>query len=288
MDVILEGEDMPVLRSRSNGDLLWGYFYRLHILTLVEARDWELISTATWVHSDVPAPDWVMWGEPQSVKDREIHGCSINPDHITRREIVTLDLVLHGGPVLLPFVPTFGYTVCNSSVAQYIEKSGLKGVEFIPVNIVLNESDFADAKLFGLRLCGRDPRRLPIVEPAEMNKCANCGFGPVLCSECGDILVRCSKCGQKCVIAKEEQKRPRDGRIVNTIGEVSPCIIDGERWDGSDFCDGAMHGIVTGRALDSLLTAHVGPFRAEPLAIDVSQIDSARRARLTRSKTWIG
>ena len=63
-------------------------------------------------------------------------------------------------------------------------------------------------------------------------------------------------------------------------------IVDGRRWDGTDFFGGG-DGLqtVTRRAVDWLLSIHAYPFEAQPVPVNIAGMTKAERERLEQART---
>ena len=84
----------------------------------------------------------------------------------------------------------------------------------------------------------------------------------------------------------EKNKKNDDLYLVIQSWKSSlPSIIDGHRWDGSDFVyngieQGLHSPIVTKRVIDWLLNRHAAPFFARPMLVAVDKMTGEQRARL--------
>jgi hypothetical protein len=88
------------------------------------------------------------------------------------------------------------------------------------------------------------------------------------------------------IVAEDSLTGPGDRRIPIQIHLDGDGIVEGDTWDGTDFCDAT--GTVTTRFLDFLLAVHAFPFVAEPVLVDVSRMTEAQRKMLDESQELPG
>lgn len=107
------------------------------------------------------------------------------------------------------------------------------------------------------------PIRVPRLQPANRNRCADCGHGPLVCPTCGFSPFGCLECdGDSFALVREEPVN--DQQIVVAPYQIP--IIELRNWRGDDVF-GAYHTvIVTSRVVEWLVSCHIGRAIVSPLA----------------------
>jgi hypothetical protein len=273
---------MPIETIDQSGKLVKGYFYSLRAdfsrrRSGDEADDW--IFSSSEYEDSFAYCDGANW---RSEKER--FECSLNKEHKTDSEPVDVTVDLCGGGTIGGFVPDMSVALVNEQVAESINESGLKQAHASLVPIGTNQTPAKDPRVYHLHLSGRNPRRPHRIEPESANNCPYCGYGPLLCTVCGVGSAVCRKCKKRCIVSRDKWRGEKDPRIVIDDRPNIEQIIEVNRWDGSDLCGGWLRGIITRRALDLLLSIHAAPFRAVPLAADISDITAEKREWLEEAK----
>jgi hypothetical protein len=167
-----------------------------------------------------------------------------------------------------------------------IEHTSLIGARFDSVRIIVNQSDDDSPCFRWLRpaevRCVRDF----VSFVPQRNVCPFCEAGPIVCVHCGFVNRTCDACGETIVVDEREHGGDGDPRYFERRPEKIPLIIDGARWDGSDFIQG-MWGppcFVTRRVVDFLLSIDAKPFIAKPVRVDIRGCSAEQLEGLERGR----
>ena len=187
------------------------------------------------------------------------------------------------------FVPdtTGMFTVVERRLVEPLRRSGLTGINLMPLPVEEGCPEREKFDLHYLRLGGRDClRNLKVHEP-DPNECPFCGYGPVICPECGNKMNICYRC-RKQVVADDGTKPGEEGLqwLIPPLPVPRRTIIDLKYWDGRDVFQGMGHEmtLVTRRVVDFLLEVHAGPFMAEPLLADVRECSDEILRQMERAR----
>lgn len=203
------------------------------------------------------------------------------------------------------------FCITHDLLKKLIAAEDLTGWSVSAIQVVIRERRLAKvtapAPFFELLFMGRSCLSPRVISPNTANRCPWCGRGPLSCSECGEWFGRqfrhCHRC-RRDVFASEcegsqltrkewhdfpdalvapipPESKPKFGSLLRFSDDSPISSVDPARWDGSDFFSG---NIVTRRVVDWLLSLHVRPFIAKPIAVDVLNISDTDRERLERAK----
>ncbi len=181
--------------------------------------------------------------------------------------------------------------------AGQLLNSGLVGYRFAPV-LVHSEwlrkwvPDLTVPDLVDLQFTGRRCLR-PLSFRDAPDACPHCGREPLVCTACGFEYGLCPQCGKFAFKPFTAKREPGDKSLtVCPYEERNLVIVEGSRWDGSDFIygrwdDGYPH-IITKRALDWLLSVNAAPFYAHPALVNIDGLTPEQRARVLAVKNPVG
>ena len=160
--------------------------------------------------------------------------------------------IASGGPRVESFVRD-GATRCwsvSKSTAVKLLQSGLTGVELFPIEIVGVDNSFAKLPdVFGLLFRGAPCNRMGAV--SGPTRCTRCHQRAVHCELCGQRFFQCWNCQQPFSWTIHDSALD-DGtslRVEDGIAYRSEEILDGRRYDGSDFVASATHFFISHRAV---------------------------------------
>ncbi len=271
------------IKDDDSGELLTGYFYALEAWPDEDAPKLE-----NAIYSLGPGevdPLEMRWGRGDKWKD--VFDCPVNNSHITRRELQGINVLLRNGPELPVAKFDDNLFVLRDDIYASLAKSGLKGLRGVECNVV--EDNFGTGtknKYWCLCYDGKDMARMPVVVPLSANKCAFCGQGPLVCPGCGEVLfINCPMCQKRCVMYQGDEQKPNLAAPVLFHGPPDlGIILDGSRWDGTDFLECRGGYVVTRRVVSALLKIHAYAFRAIALRTYVGSCTPAQRAELEKLK----
>lgn len=220
-------------------------------------------------------------------RSEALYECPENKEHQTGKREIEFLVDAFGGD----FVPDLIHDHYNIELltslrlSERIENSGLTGFSAERVPIRVNQSRVPDLQLARATFHGApcDRRRKTHVPPADQNRCPDCGTGPVVCPGCNDVMRTCTGCGRELTGRKARLGKP--GIEASFVADKLPFqrrVIDGNRWDGSDFIDFSNIGFVTRRAVDFLRAIRATAFVAKPCDVDVSKMSTTHLRQLER------
>jgi hypothetical protein len=156
-----------------------------------------------------------------------------------------------------------GYHALSAETASRLMKSSLKGVELLPIKFDLTEYPYElPCQFFGLRFVGRPCERIPSF--IGENRCSQCGQPDLFCARCGNWFFKCPQC-KATVRVHFDDPVADDFESVNDDDSIrygTPYILDGDRYDGSDFIRTAWGEFISARAIEWLLENGVRGFSA--------------------------
>jgi len=288
-----------IVQNRS-GTLVSGVFYRFetfddNLPTLVYTKALGVLSARS------PSPDelFIKGQEPwlQVVRNWSRRGeqvvhrrCPLDKTHNTEQYWTKATFNVIRGSRISPFIPDEsghdGQHVVSGAFAERLAKSGLTGIQLEPVLEGENKTGAKDVKLFILQSLGKNCERAFKVVGAP-NACPHCGRVPLFCPHCGHRELECSKCGKDAWTTRKWHTGAKDPRLITSPPEDRyPKILDGSRWDGSDFIYSReyVESFITKRALDWLLSIHAAPFYAEPTPVNIDGMSKEQLAKLEAAK----
>jgi hypothetical protein len=210
-------------------------------------------------------------------------GCKDFKHHVTQITYAADEVDLFGGTRIGSFLPDVNDQICVSDdFKQRLAASNLTGMDFVPLKIKVNQASDIDPVLFTLVPQGQNCRR-PLKCRGVANACPFCGLEPLICPNCGYEEVKCTRCGQITRILSSLHKGEGDRRLRMAPVPKDGYVLDGRRWDGSDFVNCGFI-FITKRALDSLLSVHAAPFVARPACVCIDGMSDKQLAQLEAAK----
>jgi hypothetical protein len=192
--------------------------------------------------------------------------CLGPPRHSFQLRFANANAIARGGRRVVEFVRGVGdgWYALSSETASQLLKSGLTGFELFPIRFDIEEYQFElPCEFFGLNFLGRAFRRVGQV--VGLNQCVYCGQNDLYCFECGDRFLECPRC--KALVGIEV-----DDPALEFVTFRESCsdayrssgILDGDRYDGSDFFSGRTGQGLSARAVEWFLEHGVRGFCALP------------------------
>ena len=176
-----------------------------------------------------------------------------------------------------------GLTLCVTDAFRKLiaerRMPGLTDLESLPVKV--NQTTFDDAAVFRIvpprtNCCCRETTKTP----SSPNACFKCGWSPVICSECGYDTWTCPTCDEELIVPVSESLGEDDRRLTAIGYPEKGWILEGERWDGSDYLAGPDLGFVSSRCIEWFFEVGAAPFVGRPCRVDISRTPSNVRERL--------
>jgi hypothetical protein len=201
--------------------------------------------------------------EATSYQDDSIY-CSERPQHRLQHRLKNAEAIARGGRRVVSFVSSGGdgYHAVSADVASRLMNSKLKGVELLPIQFDLAEYPYElPCEFFGLRFVGRPCKR--IASLVGENRCSLCDQPDLFCSRCGNWFFQCPRCKASVRVHFDDPVADDDSDWVSddeSIRYATPYILDGDRYDGSDFIATASGEFISGRAIEWLLENGVRGF----------------------------
>jgi hypothetical protein len=284
---------------RETGRLIPGVFYRFKVQFSDDVDDSDY--DKTWIVSrrnptsdeldlkpdSVPRWAWISLGEDLD-RARRKHDCPLDKAHVTAsypsypKEPVAEIF----GARLSDFVPDAdsNLAIVNETLAERLKRSGLTGLSFTTIATWEHVNERPGAKLSIANFEGRDCRRGFEVAGAP-NACPFCGRKPLICPACGYGGAVCPDCGKHTLTWTHLHQGAGDRRLKGNLeGFHKKPIVEGKRWDGSDFSYNRSGGIITRRALDWLLGVHAAPFYVQPMLVDIEGMTDEQLAKLEAAR----
>jgi hypothetical protein len=202
----------------------------------------------------------------QTDYDMLYNECLGPPRHSFQFRFANANAIARGGRRVVEFVRGVGdgWYALSSETASQLLKSGLTGFELFPIRFDIEEYQFElPCEFFGLNFLGRAFKRVGQV--VGLNQCVYCGQNDLYCFECGDYFLACPKC--KAFVGIEV-----DDPALEFVTFSESCsdayrssgILDGDRYDGSDFFSGRTGQGLSARAVEWFLEHGVRGFCALP------------------------
>lgn len=298
---------MDNIITDESGDIRSGYFYRFGVP--FDEEVWKAAEPdfdETWIVArrsptdreirSRPGGEPWMWAkhvgplefEPDGDPETR-HDCPVSPDHVTHSMYKAFEVDLSGGARVGDILPEFsGNVVLSAPFAEKLKNSGLSGFDLLPATITVNQAwgrdDGEGPPLFHLRFLGRECQR-PRKVVGVPNVCPFCGAGPLICPECGYEVSLCPKCDNDTRILSSVHKGAGDKRLRMAAEPKAGEVLDGSRWDGSDFFGSSY---VTRRTVDWLLAVHAAPFYAQPVRVCIDDMSDEQRKLLEQARQPVG
>jgi hypothetical protein len=190
------------------------------------------------------------------------------PLHVTEEYVTDVTYEVRTGTRLGgPFIPASHRFVITDEFQRQLVNSNLRGWQTEPITVRPGFSKLKLPRFHLMRFMGRACERPLMIVNAE-NLCPHCRKAQIVCVDCKSIFVFCVNCGEATWTTASSHKGTADKRLIICPPEDrEPMIVDGNRWDGSDFnyVRGNEYGIISKRALNWLLSVHAAPFYATPI-----------------------
>ena len=204
----------------------------------------------------------------QTDYDMLYNECLGPPRHSFQLRFANANAIARGGRRVVEFVRGVGdgWYALSSETASQLLKSGLTGFELFPIRFDIEEYQMEfelPCEFFGLNFLGRAFRRVGQV--VGLNQCVYCGQDDLYCFECGDRFLECPRC--KALVGIEVDDPALDFVPFSesrSDAYRSSGILDGDRYDGSDFFSGRSGQGLSARAVEWFLEHGVRGFRANP------------------------
>ncbi len=180
--------------------------------------------------------------------------------------------------------PRSDYYFVTTGLADCLRRSGTIGVEFGGVTQMQRKDGTLQENppIVVLNCVGKGCDVSGFVLSDEVkNSCPFCGKSPILCPECGQIRTPCKNCGKLFTVSADCHDGGSDARLTVEPASEALRIVDGGRWDGSDF---SCNGLITKRALDLLLRSHAGPLWYRPALLDTTGVTNAKMQQILELK----
>ena len=219
------------------------------------------------------------------------HRCPLSKSHSTEEYWDDVAVDIYGGP-RIPDLMQCGVDpimIVNGAFATQLAESGLTGIGLKPVRINENLGKARNVTLKLFECLGTNCER-PLSIVGFPNACPFCGRKPLLCPACGQAFTKCPDCGKLGWTPPDWRTGPDDrSAIISPAKDRWPRILEGSRWDGSDFIYAARspegERFMTKRALNWLLSVHAAPFYAQPALVNVAGLNDEQLARIEAAKT---
>ena len=220
---------------------------------------------------------------------KENHRCSDHTDHVTGVEYADVRYRIHTSGRLADFIQDMNEAnltgLVRGEFAAKLRGSGLTGFRLERAAPEKPKDAATGVDLHMLNHVGRNCQRPASIRLAP-NACPHCGYAPLICPACGYQAQPCPQCEGLAFASRKRHKGPGDKRLItDRPAGFYPQILDGGRWDGSDFIDGRF---ITKRALDWLLSIHAAPFFAEPVLVCIDGMSDEQKKWLERAKRLVG
>ena len=181
----------------------------------------------------------------------------------------------------------FDDLVVSGRLRDLLAKSGLKGYGLRAIEIECDQTGSERApELSCLIATGKHCYRERKISVPEPNTCPFCGTGPVVCPTCKRLVGcrSCINCKRKIVFYDDEKVDQCETRcfLTESLMDNEP-IIEGAKWDGSDFLRVQMgvRYVVTARTIDFFCQNDVRRFAAWPIAVNIEGMSDEQTAALT-------
>lgn len=272
----------PTIFYDESGDLRDGYFYCLEIpfsTSDVRSRG-NSHPRFVYMCRDSDYPDCYS----DVLFDSEIaERCLRDKSHIVKKNRINYRADIFGGSPTEVFVSDSHHQtiVMMREFGDRINATELSGKKVLPLTVRENQANAKEPNLCRLELLGSDCIRPQVVRVPEPNVCPYCRKSSVICPQCLDVNYECPGC------SRELFSLPCEKRNTPFLMEGLPAkgrIIDGKRWDGSDFIMSAIEAVVTGRTISWLIHQHATSFTASALRVDVTGMSAEMLEKLDAVK----
>jgi hypothetical protein len=280
---------MPRAKLTVTGELRSGYFYDLYVPDrdgTVSALIADITEDAVVLRGDVPTAH-LAYGSMcgwKKAKPRPI--CSRDAKHRTETPHTDLEFDITDGRVIGPVIlgdDTF--LLLRGDVAEKLRKMKPRGARIQPVSTVSSLfPNLPKGSIWNLYFAGRFPFTAREVVPAAANRCWNCGHSPIVCPECCWFKWDCPNCGKVCIDRNKGRSDDIPQQSILFDRSAPSFVVNGKRWDGSDFFGQNFTGGVTGRGLRMLKEAGAWPLVFQPLLVKVDGMSDEQLKKLEAVK----
>lgn len=277
-------------------------------LEYTKADGWEYISkrspTELELAEEAEAAEaeeraWLEAGITKA-KRVKLDRCPADPSHVTQSGFASLEVEVWNSADQKILLSEFNLTktwyempcevdalLVPQTFMERIKQSGLTGAAFVPVSIKDPEGPLEKTlpPLFVFQFRGKSCLRPSQVQGAE-NACPFCSHKPLICQSCGYGNSTCPACEKSTWTIKEQHGGPADQQlIVSPLSQREIPVLEGSRWDGSDFVygngdDPMATNFISKRALDWLLQVHATPFCARPVKFCIDGMSDQQQKQL--------
>ncbi|MEZ6128179.1 MAG: hypothetical protein R3C59_05835 [Planctomycetaceae bacterium] len=226
---------------------------------------------------------------------REFRECPANPEHVTRVSWENLVVELDGGPHVPDVFEVLGGDAHHSvlvspAFATALRATAFNGYGLTTVRLSSPPKKAAFKKIEHLQFSGR-PCLRPLSIVGHPNLCPWCLSNEIVCQSCGMRFWRCPNCRKWPWVAAKNKKAGDKYLVMSPLASLRPSIIEGHRWDGSDFIYGGLDighyaPIVTKRVLEWMLSRHTMSFFARPVNIATEKMNPEQLARLEETTAF--
>ena len=230
--------------------------------------------------------------DSENVAAREVHrDCPVDRTHVTAEYWTKAKCYVRGGTRVSAFVSDLAevepMTIISQVLAGPLKQSGLVGFSLVQATIdPQHPSAISKAQvpkglaLFVLNFMGTPCERSLTVRGAP-NACPFCGKGPIVCPGCWVRFIGCPHCKEQTWTTRKDHGGANDRRLIVEPPKMNESrILEGAKWDGSDFIYAPMGGFITKRCLDWLLSVHAAPFYALPALVNVEGLSPEQLAKI--------
>lgn len=215
--------------------------------------------------------------------------CPKYSDHVTEQEVVGVRYRVSNRGRLADLIyneaAAWVHTIVSGAFAAKLKASGLNGYKLSEAEPERPKDAITGVELWVFNFTGLDCRRPASIRHAP-NACPHCGNAPLVCPSCGYVANPCPRCEELAIVPRGLHTGAGDKRLISDEPKgFVPRILDGVRWDGSDFI---YPNFITKRALDWLLSIHAAPFFAEPVLVCVDAMTDKQRKKLEAAKRPVG
>ena len=193
--------------------------------------------------------------------------CTNKAAHAHQRQpfVEQLEGDLSGGRHVADFVidVTVGWLLVTTEFARLLRATALTGYDLRTLKVNVNQSDVPDIGLFHLQGVGENCERPPRVVGVE-NRCPSCRSAQVVCETCGCRWFTCPSCKREMYVTPARYQGDGDKRLLIEPFSRNGGILEGHRWDGSDFITSHHHIYLSKRAFEWMMRIHVGPLIGIP------------------------
>jgi hypothetical protein len=211
--------------------------------------------------------------------------CESAPKHLTRSAYSEVGGDLFGRTEMAEFVidSTYGLILVSHDFRRRLEHTRLRGYEFVPFAVVVNQSQVPEPRLFVLQGTGRNCER-PLHVFGGDNLCPFCKEVFIVCDRCGWMPWDCPTCGRESHTVAKHHKGPDDKRVILDRTMNSDRIVDVSKWDGADFFASHLDKLfVTKRVWDWVVAIHAGPLMGRPARICLDAVTVEQRKWLAQA-----